>query len=377
MDSSTPGGRARPERIVAARGARTDQLVVVSVDSTRLGPALGGCRVRRYRTWQDGVADAVRLSAAMTEKAALAGLGHGGGKTVVALDGSFDRGRADPRWRDLLADVADAVEQFDGGYVTGPDIGTGPADMDVIGERTAHVLCRTEAAGGSGDSSIPTALGVDASIDAVRAHLWPGRDLSTLSFAVHGLGHVGELVAARLAAAGARLVVTDLDDRKRELADAWGATWVAPDEALVAPVDVLVPCAVGGILTASTVGDLQARAVVGAANNQLDDDGTALLLHARGVTWAPDTVVSAGGIVSSVARERDGATVDEARRRVGIIGARLAQLLTASTVSGRPPLHEADREVDRLLAAGRSVVRERRADGLRPRRASRRTRRTG
>ncbi|MFC5063375.1 Glu/Leu/Phe/Val dehydrogenase dimerization domain-containing protein [Actinomycetospora atypica] len=358
MDTTTGPrpGRARPERIVAARGARTDQLVAVNVDSTRLGPALGGCRVRHYRTWQDGLADAARLSAAMTGKAALAGLDHGGGKTVVALDGSFARGRADPRWRDLLADVADAVEQFRGGYVTGPDIGTGPADMDVIGERTAHVLCRTEAAGGSGDSSVPTALGVDASIDAVCAHLWPARDFSTLSFAVHGLGHVGELVAARLAAAGARLVVTDLDESRRALAGTWGATWVAPEQALVAPVDVLVPCAVGGILTPRTVGELQARAVVGAANNQLDDDATALLLHARGITWAPDTVVSAGGIVSSVAREREGATVDEARRRVRTIGARLARLLEAATVSGEPPLHEARREVDRLLATGRSAL---------------------
>lgn len=345
-----PTRHVRPERITAARGARSGQVIVVSIDSTVLGPALGGCRIRPYRTWEDGLADAVRLSSAMTEKAALAGLAHGGGKTVVALDEPFERGRTDPRLRDVLADVADAIEEFRGGYVTGPDIGTGPADMDVIGERTAHVLCRTEDAGGSGDSSVATALGVDASIDAICEHRWPGRDRSTLSFAVHGLGHVGELVAGRLAAQGARMVVSDIDDSKRALAHAWGATWLPPEEALVAPVDVLVPCAVGGVITAGNVDVLQARAIVGAANNQLDTDETAWLLHARGIIWAPDTVVSAGGIVSAVSQEREGASIDSALLRVRDIGRRLADILASSTASGEPPLHEAKREVDRLLA---------------------------
>ncbi|GAA2673696.1 MULTISPECIES: Glu/Leu/Phe/Val dehydrogenase dimerization domain-containing protein [Actinosynnema] len=339
-------GSPAPERLVVERGRRSGQVIAVSVDSTRLGPALGGCRALAYPAWQDGVADAVRLSAAMTEKAALAGLAHGGGKTVVVLEPGFTGPRAD-----LLADVGDAVEAFGGDYVTGPDVGTGPADMVGIGRRTRHVLCRPEAEGGSGDSSAPTALGVGAAIDAVRARLWPGRELGSLSFAVHGLGHVGSLVARSLAAAGARLVVSDVDTSRRALAESLGADWVSPQEALVADVDVLAPCAVGGVLTAGIVGELRCAAVVGAANNQLDHDGTADLLHARGVLWAPDPVVSGGGVIASVAREREGASAREAQERVRGIGARLGRILDAATASGTTPLHETRRLVRELLDA--------------------------
>jgi glutamate dehydrogenase/leucine dehydrogenase len=343
-----------PEQVVTERGARSGQMITVSIDSTRLGPALGGCRIARYRSWRDGRADAVRLSAAMTEKAALAGLRYGGGKTVVALDDSFVPDG--PARDDLLADVGDLVERFAGAYVTGPDVGTGPDDMVVIGERTAHVLCRPESAGGSGDSSVPTAVGVDASIDAVRAHLWPERRLGDLRFAVHGLGHVGARVAARLAAAGAHLVVSDADASRREAAATWGATWVAPDEAVVADVDVLVPCAVGGILTPAVVGDLLATAIVGAANNQLDGDGTADLLHGRGILWCPDTVVGAGGIVSAVARERDGLTAAAATARVREIGARLGDILSAAAVDGTALSTEARRRARAAVGTFRGAA---------------------
>lgn len=332
-----------PEQVVTRRGRHSGQMITASIHSTRLGPALGGCRIQAYPSWQDGCADAVRLSAAMTEKATLAGLGYGGGKTVVSLDGAFRGPLTGAARAAVLADVGDLVEGFGGAYVTGPDVGSGPADMAVIGERTAHVLCRPEELGGSGDSSRPTALGVAAAIDAVRDHLWPGRDLSDLRFAVHGLGHVGTLVASRLAAAGARLVVSDVDETRRAAATSWDAEWVSPDEAITADVDVVVPCAIGGILTSNTVASLRAAAVVGAANNQIDRTGTADLLHARGIVWCPDTVVSAGGIIAAVARERDGLTAAAADARVRAIGPRLAGILAASAAAGTAPLHEARR----------------------------------
>ncbi|MEV6494042.1 Glu/Leu/Phe/Val dehydrogenase dimerization domain-containing protein [Actinoplanes sp. NPDC051633] len=204
-----------PERLIVERGSRTGQPIIVSIDSTRLGPALGGCRIKTYPTWADGVADAVRLSAAMTEKAALAGLDHGGGKTVVALTGPpGDRSH-------LLADIADVIDSLRGAYLTGPDVGSSPADMEEIGRRTKYVLCRPEPAG-SGDSSGPTALGVTVSLEAVCEHLWPGRDLSSVSFSILGLGHVGARVGAHLAGRGARLVVSDADPQRRALAEARG-----------------------------------------------------------------------------------------------------------------------------------------------------------
>ncbi|AGZ41505.1 Glu/Leu/Phe/Val dehydrogenase dimerization domain-containing protein [Actinoplanes friuliensis] len=334
---------SRPETVRVQRGTRTGQMIIVSVDSTVLGPALGGCRIRTYPAWRDGLDDALRLSSAMTEKAALAGLPYGGGKTVVALEGP------EPRRADLLADVGDLVESFGGRYLTGPDVGTSPDDMTVLRRTTEHVLCRPESEGGSGDSSGPTAAGVLASIEAVRAHRFPGRPLESLSFAVLGLGHVGTLVASHLAAAGARLTVTDIDASRRTVARGWGATWIDPDRALGAEADVLVPSAVGGILCPDTIGTLRCGAIVGAANNQLDADTTADLLHARGICWAPDTVVSAGGIVSAIARERDLVSPDEAARRVGDIGRRLGEILAAAARDDVAPLREARRQVQDLL----------------------------
>lgn len=349
--SSAPNpATAAPERVLTVRGQRSGQMITVSIDSTRLGPALGGCRITGYRTWQDGYSDAVRLSAAMTEKAALAGLQHGGGKTVVALDVDFARRSSAADRAGMLADIGDVIEGFGGSYVTGPDIGSGPDDMARIGERTAHVLCRPESVGGSGDSSTLTALGVTVSIDVACSHVWPGRDLSDLRFAVHGLGHVGARVAAHLAARGARLVVADIDESRRALAEKWGATWSTPDEALVADVDVLVPCAAGGVLTAQLAGDIRAEAVVGAANNQLDRDSTADVLHQHGIVWCPDVVVSAGGIIGAVGRERDGVSAEAAASRVRGIGQRLNQILSAAAAAETTPLHEARRIVHSLLA---------------------------
>lgn len=346
-----PGTEPRPETVVVERGRRSHQMIIVSVDSTVLGPAVGGCRITRYPSWSDGFADAVRLSSAMTEKTAMAGLDHGGGKAVVALDDSAVGRRSPGAWAALLADVGDVVDGLGGRYVTGPDIGCGPDDLVTIGRRTAHVLCRPVALGGSGDSAAPTALGVGVCIDAVCAYLWPGRPSAATTFAVHGLGRVGSLVAQRLAAAGARLVVTDVDASARDRAAAWGATWVPPEEVTTVEVDVLVPCAVGGVITAGGVDDLRCRAVVGAANNQLDQDTTAELLHRRGILWAPDTVVSAGGIVHSVSRERLLATVEEAGARVRGIGERLTEILNAARDAGTTPLVQARRIAARRLSS--------------------------
>jgi glutamate dehydrogenase/leucine dehydrogenase len=329
-----------PETVTAGQGRRTGQMIIVSIDSTRLGPALGGCRIKPYPTWLDGLTDALRLSAAMTEKAALAGLAHGGGKTVVALEPDRTAEFTGPRRDELLADIGDVVSGFGGTYITGPDIGSTPDDMIAIGRGTSWALCRPESAGGSGDSSGPTATGAIASIEAVREHVLGGRALSELSFALIGLGHVGALIGRHLAAAGANLTVTDIDPSRRALAQTWGATWVEVDEALRADVDVVVPAAVGGMLSPATVPTLRCRAVVGPANNQLDSDGTATLLHERGILWAPDTIVSAGGIVSAVARELHHASASEADRQVRRIGERLGEILAAATLRGVTPLDE-------------------------------------
>ncbi len=326
---------------------------MISVDSTRLGPALGGCRIKAYPRWQDGLSDVLRLSAAMTEKAALAGLEHGGGKTVVALTEGSSADWTGARRSELLADIGDLVEDLDGRYWTGPDIGTGPADMAEIHRRTRQVFCRPETDGGSGDSSGPTAIGVRSAIRAAVEHRWPGRELSTLSFAVIGLGHVGSLVGAWLAGQGARLTVSDVNPSLKMLAQQWDAQWVTPEQALTADVDVLVPCATGGILSAASTASLNCSVIVGAANNQLDQPETAEVLHERGVLWAPDSVVSAGGIIAAVARELHGATAAEAEQQVRGIGGRLATILEDARARRITPLAAAGGLVDLRLRTGR------------------------
>lgn len=298
------------EQAVIRRGLRSGRPIIVAVHSTAPGQAIGGCRIKEYPDWRDGLDDALRLSAAMTSKCALAGLRHGGGKTVVALSGGTPWDR-----HDTLLDVGDVIAGLDGAYATGPDVGTGPGDMVTIGERTPYVFCRPPEAGGSGDSSPSTALGVLSALEALCG------DLATKSFAVLGMGRVGGLVWQMLTDAGATVIASDVDDSKRR------GTWVSPDECLTADVDVLVPAALGGLLTPESVPRLRCRAIAGPANNQLDAPETADLLRARGIVWAPDEIVSAGGIIYATAVELEHETPARATERVRGIGATLTRAL--------------------------------------------------
>jgi leucine dehydrogenase len=338
------------EQVTVRAGRRSGLPVIVAVHSTALGPALGGCRLWRYADWRDGLADALRLSAAMTVKTAMAGLPYGGGKTVLALPAGAELDAA--ARRALLLDAGDAIEALGGRYVTGPDAGTGPADMAVIGERTAHVTCRPAEQGGSGDApSAATAAGVLAALRAVCRESLGAGGFGGLRVAVCGLGHVGTPLVRELAAAGAELVVADVDPARKVLAGEVGARWAAPADCLTAEVDVLVPAALGGVLTADLVPRLRCRAVVGPANNQLASAGVAGLLHRRGIVWVPDEVVSAGGVIHAVAVERDHATPAEAAARVAAIGDRVAALLATAARTGTTPFEVARDEVAERLAA--------------------------
>jgi glutamate dehydrogenase/leucine dehydrogenase len=329
------------EQVVIRRGDRTGLTIIIAIHSTARGPGLGGCRLWQYPDWRDGLTDALRLAAGMTDKCAVAGLPYGGGKTVVVAGGEPADRRA------VMHDVGDVIESLGGRYVTGPDAGTGPADMDLIAERTRHVFCRTAERGGSGDSSPATAVGVLEAIRAVCADLFGSADLAGRRVAVVGLGHVGGILARELAAGGAHLVVADIDPAKRALAGQLGAVWVAPDEALAAPVDVLVPAALGGALTAEVVPRLRCAAVVGPANNQLADASVADRLHERGIVWAPDYAVSAGGVIYATASELEGLPADQALARVRGIGDTLARILGAARRGGMPP-HRAARNLPAL-----------------------------
>jgi leucine dehydrogenase len=334
------------EEVLVRAGKRSGLPVIIAVHSTALGQAVGGCRVWSYPGWRDGLEDALRLSASMTRKCAAAGLANGGGKTVVALPEGF---RLDAAKRaDLLRDVGDAVASLDGRYATGPDVGTTPADMTVIGERTAHVFCRPPQSGGSGDSSPHTATGVVAALHAACARVHGSPDLRARSMAIVGLGSVGGHLARQLTAAGAKLTVSDIDPGRRALAAELGAVWAEPGQALTAEVDVLIPAALGGILTSDIVPHLRCAVIAGPANNQLADPSVATLLHQRGIVWIPDYIAGAGGVIYALAVELRKQPPATALAGVQGIAGTVEQVLDAATRSGVSPAQAA-----RELAARR------------------------
>jgi len=323
------------EQLLVRRGPRSGLFCAVAVHSTVRGPGLGGCRMWRYGDSAAGVADALRLSRAMTYKAACAGLPLGGGKGVIMLRDGAPQGRAR---RDVLLDFGETVDAVRGAYNTAEDVGTSSRDMTVIAEATSHVSGLAQARGGSGDPSPYTALGVEAAVLASCERAFGDTSLKGRTVSVVGLGSVGLRLARLVAKRGAKLVVADIDQRKKADAEKLGARWMAPDKALVAEADVLAPCALGGVLNEDTVPRLQAPVIVGAANNQLADDAVADDLAARGILWAPDFVANAGGIINiAVELEPTGYDPKVARGRVREIGDTLRAIFDAAA-GGVTPL---------------------------------------
>jgi leucine dehydrogenase len=281
------------------------------------------------------MADVLRLSRAMTFKAAVADLPLGGGKGVIMIDPQVQLSPA--RRKAALLDFADTVQAIDGHYLTAEDVGTSSRDMNVIAERTKFVLGLARSKGSSGDPSPMTALGVEHAIRASCEQAFGKPSLSGRTVCVIGLGHVGSRLARRCARAGARLVVSDVDDSKRQLADELGANWTTPERALERKVDVLVPCALGGVFDEVTVPALRCRVIAGAANNQLAGDGIADMLAARGILWAPDFVVNAGGLIN-LAVELSGYNPAEARRRVRGVADTLREIFERAQDAGITPL---------------------------------------
>jgi leucine dehydrogenase len=339
------------EQLLVRRGPRSGLYCAVAVHSTVRGPSLGGCRMWRYDDSAAGLADALRLSRAMTYKAACAGLPLGGGKGVIMLHDGAPQGRAR---RDVLLDFGETVDAVRGAYITAEDVGTSSRDMTVIAEATKHVSGLAQSRGGSGDPSPYTALGVQAAVLASCERAFGDTSLNGRSVAVVGLGSVGLRLAKLLARRGAKLVVADIDQRKRAEADKIGARWAAPDEALTAAVDVLAPCALGGVLNDETVPRIQAPVIAGAANNQLADEAVADELARRGILWAPDFVANAGGIINiAVELEPAGYDAKLARRRVQEIGDTLRAIYD-SAAGGTTPLTAANELARRRLAEPRA-----------------------
>lgn len=324
------------EQVVIHQGRRSGLPVIAAVHSTRLGPAVGGTRMWTYPDWRDGLADALRLSEAMSLKNAAAGLDCGGGKAVIALP----PGTVLPaeRREAVMRDLGDLVGTLAGALIVGEDVGTNAQDMLIVREQTRWAGGLPASTGGSGEPAEPTAVGVYAAIEATARQMFGTADLSGRHACVIGLGQVGERLARRLAAAGVKLTVSDIDTGKQAIASELGADWADPDDAVFVPTDLLIPAALGGILRPDTVPRLRCAAIVGAANNQLADDSVAGLLSERGILWAPDFIANAGGVMFGVAVSLAGKSAASALDEVRGIGDRLAWIFDRAQQTSVPPL---------------------------------------
>ena len=324
----------------------------VGVHSTILGPGVGGTRMKTYPEPADGLRDVLRLSSAMTSKMAMASLPLGGGKAVLAVP-ELPQGQDRRR---LLLRYGDLVESLQGTYVTACDMNTGPPDMDVIAERCSSVLGRTEANGGSGTSAPNTAVGVFHGIRAAVAHAFGSDDLDGRTVAVQGVGAVGGPLSRMLAEAGGRLTLADVDDvRAKELGEELEAD-VVPAEAIAeVPSDVFAPCATGGVLNAETIPELRCRVIVGAANNQLGEPADAERLAERGILYAPDYVVNAGGVIHLASYEMLNEGDADVQARLRGIGDTLGEVFARAEADGISTGAAADAIVSRRLAAARGA----------------------
>ncbi len=303
------------EQVVYVADRASGLRAVIAVHSTALGPSLGGVRFWAYPSEAAATADALRLSEAMTYKAALAGLHQGGGKAVVLLDHP-DAPHTEP----MLRALGRGIDELGGRYLAAEDVGATPADMAALALETPWVTGVAEAAGGSGDPSPVTAFGVLHAMRAVAVQLDGDASLMGWRVAVQGAGHVGSHLVRLLVGAGASVVVGDArDERAAAVASALPGVEVVPaDRVLAQDCDLVAPCALGAALTDETVAALRCRAVCGAANNQLAGNDIEDLLVARGIAYVPDFVANAGGIIN-IAEEFTGYSRDRALARVAAI----------------------------------------------------------
>lgn len=341
------------ERVETVIGRRSGLFIAVALHSSALGSALGGARLWTYPHWSDALGDALRLSAAMTLKNAVAGLDAGGGKSVIGLpEGTAldaDRRRA------AFLDLGDAVELLGGLYRTAEDVGSTTADMAVVRERTEHVVGLPPEVGGSGEPAGPTSVGVFESIRATVERVTGSADLQRTRLTISGLGQVGSRLATMLAAQGAVLTVTDVNPAKAQLAADLGATWSEPGTEHLVPSDVFVPAGVGGLLTNDVIDALDTRAVCGPANNPLADRSGAQRLADRGILYAPDFVANGGGVIYLDIEAKHPGNAEEIERRVTGIGDTLRRIYDAAESNGTTPLVAAEAYAAERLNAAASV----------------------
>jgi leucine dehydrogenase len=311
---------------------------LIGIHSTRLGPALGGCRMWPYGNAEEAFQDVLRLSKAMTYKAAMADLPLGGGKMVVM------GGPAKNKTKALLTAIGRCVESLKGRYIIAEDVGITLQDMETIREATSYVTGRARDKGGSGDPSVMTAMGVLEGIRVCFEEVFGNPSPAGRIIVIQGVGKVGAHLAQLLHQEGAKLYLTDMDaPRLRSVAEPIGAMALPPEEVCAFPCDLYAPCALGGVLNDKTLERLRCQIIAGAANNQLERGDHGVELSRRGILYAPDYVINAGGLIN-IACEFDGYDADRARKRVLGIADTLRRVFVISRQEGISP-HEASEKM--------------------------------
>jgi leucine dehydrogenase len=313
---------------------------IIAIHSTALGPAVGGTRFWNYDSEEEALTDALRLSHGMTYKSALAGLPLGGGKSIIIGNHSARDRTA------LLRAHGRFVDTLQGRYVTAEDVGTSPADMEIVRLETQHVAGLI---GGSGDPSPYTARGVFRAIQASSQFLWNTFALSGLSVAIQGCGNVGYPLAKLLHEAGARLIASDVNhENLSRVVDEFGAEAVQPNEIFSVKADVFAPCALGGVLNDETIPQLKVQIVAGSANNQLLEERHGAMLRNRSILYAPDYVANVGGVLNGCT-ELLGWTDEQAHAKIVAIYNTLLSIFQSAEEEGITPNEAADRLAEERL----------------------------
>ncbi len=330
------------ERVVQVQESAVGLHAIISIHNTHRGPACGGIRLLPYESQAQALNDVLRLSRGMSYKSALANIGFGGGKSVILLDPT----KKTPA---LFQAFGEAIEKLGGKYIGAKDMNTESADLMEVHKRTKHVLGIDGLAGSSGDPSPVTARGAYRALEAVVEFLNGNKEMKGVTMAVQGLGHVGYGLAEKFCKAGGKVFVTDINVKVVEKACAeLGAEAVAQEAIYDIDCDIFSPNAVGATLNQKTIKRLNCRAVVGCANNQLETDEDGKRLHERGILYAPDYAVNAGGIIN-VFQEHEGYDRDKALKKADGIYDTVKEILDRSRKQGLAPFIIADKVAEERL----------------------------
>ncbi|ASI34875.1 MULTISPECIES: Glu/Leu/Phe/Val dehydrogenase [unclassified Exiguobacterium] len=337
------------EQVVFCHDKVSGLKAIIAIHDTTLGPALGGLRMWNYASDEEALVDALRLSKGMTYKNAAAGLNLGGGKAVIIGDAKTQKSEA------LFRAFGRYVQSLNGRYITAEDVNTTVADMDYIHMETDFVTGVSPAFGSSGNPSPVTAYGVYRGMKAAAKEVYGTDSLGGKTIAIQGVGNVAFNLCRHLHEEGAKLIVTDINqDALRRAEEAFGALIVGPDEIYSVDADIFAPCALGATLNDETIPQLKVKVIAGAANNQLKEDRHGDMLEERGILYAPDFVINAGGVIN-VADELDGYNRDRAMKKVELVYDAVAKVIEISKRDHLPTYRAAEKMAEERIATMRSA----------------------